>query len=123
MATIVSPGLGSAVTLSSAQTGNADSTNIVDRGTRRGPGAVVIANTAGATPTVTVKILGSVDGTNYFNVGYSLVATPETVAVADLTITTTATTTYLLRPNMPWQFLKLNYSAITNETITATAYV
>ena len=123
MATIVSPGLGSAVTLSSAQTGNADSTNTVDRGSRRGPGAVVITTTVGSTPTVTVNIQGSVDGTNWFNVGYALVATPETVAVAALTITTAVTTTYLLRPDHPWQFLKLVYSSNTNVTLTATAYV
>lgn len=121
----VTPAVGpyNAVTLGTAQTGTGDSTNIADRGDRRGPGAVVIANTAGSTPTVTVKILGSVDGTNYYNVAYSLVATPETVTVADLTITSTATTTYLLRPDHAWRYLKLNYSANTNETITATAYV
>lgn len=123
MATIVAPGLGSAVALSTAQTGNADSTNTVDRGTRRGPGAVVITSTVGSTPTVTVNIQGSVDGTNWFNVGYSLVATPETVAVAALTITTATTVTYLLRPNMPWQFLKLVLSSNTNVTLTAMAYV
>lgn len=123
MAVLPAVGPYSGVALSTAQTGNADSTNTVDRGDRRGPGAVVIANTAGATPTVTVKVLGSVDGTNFYNVAYSLVATPETVAVADLTITTTATTTYLLRPSHAWRYLKLNYSANTNETITATAYV
>jgi hypothetical protein len=123
MATIQSPGLGSAVTLSSAQTGNADSTNTVDRGSRRDAGAVVITSTVGSTPSVTVNIQGSVDGTNWHNVGYALVATPETVAVSALTITSATTTTYLLRPNQPWQFLKLVYSANTNVTLTATAYV
>jgi hypothetical protein len=77
----------------------------------------------GSTPTVTVNIQGSVDGTAWHNVAYALVATPETVAVAALTITTATTTTYLLRPNMPWQQLKLVYSANTNVTLTATAYV
>lgn len=110
------------VALSTSQTGTGDSTNTLDRGRYTGPGAVVITNVAGATPTVTVNILGSVDGTNFYNIAYSLVATPETVAVAAITITTAATTTYLLRPNHAWRFLKLNYSANTNETLTATAW-
>lgn len=122
MATIEATGPGVGVALSAAQTGNGDSTNTVNRGARRGPGALVITNAAGATPTVTVNIQGSVDGTNWFNAGYALVATPETVAVAALTITSATTTTYLLRPGMPWQFLKLVYSANTNETMTATFY-
>lgn len=111
-------------TLSTAQTGNADSTNTVDRGSAIGePGAVVITSTIGATPTVTVNIVGSVDGTNFYNVAYSLVATPETVAVAALTITTAVTTTYLLRPGHAWRYLKLVYSANTNVTLTAAAYL
>lgn len=110
------------VTLSAAQTGNGDSTNTLDRGVLTGPAAVVITNAAGATPTVTVNIQGSVDGTNFYNVAYSLVATPETVAVGAITITTATTTTYLLRPFHAWRFLKLNYSANTNETLTATAF-
>lgn len=110
--------------LSTAQTGNGDSTNTADRGTNVGqPAAIVITSTVGATPTVTVNIQGSVDGTNFYNVAYSLVATPETVAVAAITITTAVTTTYLLRPNHAWRFVKLVYSANTNVTLTATAYL
>jgi len=114
---------GAGVTLGTAQTGNVDTTNTFDRGDHRGPASVVLTTTVGGTPTVTVKILGSVDGTNFYNVAYSLVATPETVAVANITVTTATTTTYLLRPNHSWRFLKLNYSANTNVTSTATAYI
>ena len=106
-----------------AQTGNADTTDTLDRGSHRGPAAVVIASTVGATPTVTVQILGSVDGTNWHKIAYALVATPETVSVADITITTATTTTYLLRPDHAWRFLKVNYAANTNVTLTATAYL
>ena len=113
---------GSPVNLSTAQTGNADSTNIWDRGNRRGAGAVVITSTVGSTPTVTVNILGSVDGSTFYNVPYTLNATPETLAIAAITITTAVTTTYQLRPNHAWRFLKLNYSANTNVTLTADAY-
>ena len=114
----------SSVTLSTAQTGNADSTNTADRGANVGqPAAVVITTTVGATPTVTVNIQGSVDGTAFYNVPYALVATPETLTVAALTITTAVTTTYLLRPQHAWRYLKLVYSANTNVTLTATAYL
>ncbi len=63
------------------------------------------------------------DGTNFFNVGYALAATPETVAVAALTITTSTTGYYILRGDLrgdhPWRFLKLVLSANTGMTISA----
>ena len=111
------------VVLGTAQTGNADTTNTAFRAitdTATGPAAVIITSTIGATPTVTVNILGSVDGTNFFNIPYALVATPATFVIAAITITTAVTTTYLLQPQQPWQYLKLNYSANTNVTLTAT---
>lgn len=107
------------VNLQTSQTGNADSTNTVDRGTMRGSCLLKITNVAGGTPTVTVNILGSADGTNFYNVAYALVATPETVAVAALTITSATTGYYILRPGHPWRYLKLNMSANTNETLTS----
>ena len=114
---------GRSAALSSAQTGNADSTNTYDRGfNRRGPAALVITTTVGATPTVTVNIQGSVDGAAFYNVGYALVATPNTVAVAALTITTATTTTYQLLTDQAWRYLKLVYSSNTNVTLTATVY-
>jgi hypothetical protein len=110
------------VNLSTAQTGNGDSTNIAFRGSRTSAGAVVITSAIGATPTVTVNILGSVDGTNFYNVPYTLVASPETVTYAAIVITTAVTTTYLL-PARQWRYLKLAYSANTNVTLTADAYL
>lgn len=112
-----------AVPLSVAQTGTGDSTNIAQRGVRADGGAVVIASTIGATPTVTVNIVGSVDGVNYFNVPYALVATPRTFVLTALTITTAVTTTYLLQELVPFRYLKLVLSANTNVTLTATAYL
>lgn len=116
---------GGPIELSSAQTGNGDSTNTADRGLAGvgAPGAIVITSAVGATPTVTVNIMGSVDGVNFFNIAYALVATPETPAVGAITITTAVTTTYLLRPDHAWRYLKLVYSANTNVTLTATAHV
>jgi hypothetical protein len=111
--------------LSSAQTGNADSTNTASRPVVPFPGggAIVVTSTIGATPTVTVNILGSVDGANFFNIPYALVATPRTFVVTAITITTAVTTTYLLQENIPFRYVKLNYSANTNVTLTATAYL
>lgn len=108
-----------AVSLQAAQTGNADSTNTADRGALRGPCLLKIVSTVGATPTVTVNLLGSSDNTNFYNVGYALVATPETPAVAAITITTATTGYYILRPLHPWRFLKINMSANTNVTLTS----
>lgn len=113
---------GSATVLGTGQTGNGDTTNTAQR-THNGPGAIVVTTTVGATPTVTVNIQGSVDGTNFYNIAYALAATPETVTVAAITITTATTTTYLLRPDHAWRYVKLAYSANTNVTLTATAYL
>jgi hypothetical protein len=109
--------------LSTAQTGNADSTNTLYRAVPGRAGAVVITSAIGATPTVTVNLLGSVDGTNFYNVPYALVATPTTFVVAAITITTAVTTTYLLKVDQPWVFFKLNYSANTNVTLDARGYL
>jgi hypothetical protein len=116
--------LNGAVVLSSAQTGNADSTNTAYRGARSDfGGGIVITSAIGATPTVTVNILGSLGGITWFNIPYALVATPRTFVLTALTITTAVTTPYLLQEFVPWQYLKLNYSANTNVTLTATAYL
>jgi hypothetical protein len=111
------------VALSTAQTGDGNSTNVMDRGyTLGGPCLLTLVTTVGATPTVTVAIQGSADGSTFFNIAYSLIATPETVAVANVTITSATTNHYILRPNHPWRYLRLVYSANTNVTTTATAY-
>lgn len=108
--------------LSAAQTGNGASTNVLDRGSARHACLLAITTTVGATPTVTVNIQGSADGSNWRNVPYALAATPETVAVAAVVITTATTGYYTLRPGHPWRYLRLDYSANTNVTITADVY-
>lgn len=120
MATLTT-GTGGANTanLSNAQTGIGQSTNVLDRGGNTGAGLLKIVSTIGATPTVTVAIEGSPDGVNFYNVAYALAATPETVAVANIVITTATTAYYILRPNHPWRFLRLTLSANTNVTLTA----
>src|SRR5437762_693035 len=106
------------VTLQTAQGGNADSTNTADRGALRGSCLLKIDSVAGTT--VTVNLLGSADGTNFYNIGYATAAAPETVAVAALTITTTTTGYYILRSGHPWRFFKINMSANTGMTLTST---
>ena len=111
------------VNLCTTQTGNADTTNTMDRGyTLGGPTLLKVVSTVGATPTVTVNILGSMDGTNFNNVPYSLIATPSTFVLTAITITTATTNYYVLQSAQPWRFLKLNFSANTNVTLTVDAY-
>ena len=107
-------------TLQSAQTGNADSTNVAmtyvpDRLT-----AVRIISTVGATPTVTVNIKGSMDGVNFTNVSYSVETTPATIVSTPITITTATSVTYFIQGSVsaPWVYLKLVMSANTNVTLT-----
>jgi hypothetical protein len=117
---------GNPVNLSNAQTGNADSTNIANRGTASTTqmGAVVITSAIGATPTVTINIQGSVDGSQWVNIPYSAENTfSATWVTTALTITTAKTGFYVLQPGMGWRYLKLVYSANTNVTLTADAYL
>ena len=109
--------------LSTAQTGNGVSTNVVDRGSSITAALLKLTTTIGATPTVTIAIEGSADGTNFFNVAYALPATPETPAVANVVITTAVTNLYILRANHPWRYLRLTYSANTNVTTTADVWI
>ena len=95
---------------------------VLDRGAYRGPAALVIANIGGATPTETIDIQGSVDNVNFYNAAYALVATPNTIAVAQITVTTTATTTYLLVTDQAWRFLRVVTATITNEQTWVTYY-
>jgi hypothetical protein len=110
------------VNLGTSQTGNTDTTNTMDRGQLRGPVLLKILSVVGSTPTVTVNVLGSMDGTNFYNIPYSLPATAETATNAAIVITSATTNYYILRPFHPWRFLKLNYSANTNVTLTADAH-
>lgn len=112
---------GSSVNLSNAQTGTGASTNVLLREPDRvgKPALIVITTTVGATPTVTVAVQGSMDGTNWTAAAYADSATPETMSVATFAITTATTVYKIIRPDMPWRFLRLNYSANTNVTITA----
>lgn len=113
---------GGSVALQTTQTGNADSTNTADRGLNQRGGSLVVTSTVGATPTVTLNIQGSADGTVWFNVPYALVATPRTFVVTAVTISTATTSTYILQELVPWRYLKTVMSANTNVTLTSTLW-
>ena len=118
MATVAYPG-----NLQTAQTGNADSTNVIQRAggdANERPPVLRIVSTIGATPTVTVNIRGSGDGTTWWNVPYSsLAAAPGDWSTAAVVITTATTNLYMLMPNRSWTFLKLTMSLNTNVTLTS----
>lgn len=110
--------------LSNAQAGNGVSTNIIDRGAAvERPALLAITTAVGATPTCTYAIEGSADGTTWFPAPYADPATPDTWAVATFALTAAGTTLKILRPNQPWRYLRLTYSANTNVTNTADAVV
>lgn len=109
--------------LSTAQTGNGVSTNVADRGPVSSVALLKITTTIGATPTVTIAIEGSPDGTNWFAVPYADSATPTTVSVATFAITTATTVWKIIQPNVPVRFIRLSYTLNTNVTITADLWV
>jgi hypothetical protein len=118
MATLPYPG-----NLQTAQTGNADSSNVIQRigsDANLRPPILRITSTVGATPTVTVNVMGSGDGVTWWNVSYSpLTSAPGDWARVPIVITTAATGLYVLMPGRPWTFLKLIMSLNTNVTLTS----
>jgi hypothetical protein len=110
--------------LSTAQTGNGASTNVVDRGAFIERASLLkITTTIGATPTCTYAIEGSADGTNFLAIAYADSGTPETLSVATFAITTATTVYKILRFNHPWRYIRITYSSNTNVTSTADLWV
>jgi hypothetical protein len=98
--------------------------DVIDRQKRSGGGALVITSLIGTVPnTCTANIQGSVDGVNWFNIPYALVATPRTFVVTALTITTSVAVTYLLQEAVYWRYLRVAMSASTNIKLSFTASV
>ncbi len=115
----------STVNLSTTQTfaGSADSTNTADRGQLVSGAMLKCVVTVGATPTLTANIQGSIDGTNFFNIPYALIATPTTWTIAAITnMNSAATFYYILQGDQPWRYLKIAMSNNLNVTITTDAY-
>jgi hypothetical protein len=108
--------------LSTAQTGNGVSTNIVDRGGATGPALLKIVTTIGATPTCTYLIEGSAGGADWYPLQYADSATPGTVVVTTFVITTAITALKIIQPNQPVRFIRVTYSANTNVTNTTDVF-
>jgi hypothetical protein len=123
VAAIQTLGAGMGVNLSNAQVNPAGaSTNVCDRqvvGIH--PAVLVVQNTGGSTPTVTITPQISVDNVIWQNCGLVDPATPTTFA-ATLVVTTTGSIIRLITADLVWRYFRLNYSANTNETVTADIY-
>jgi hypothetical protein len=110
--------------LSTDQTGDGASTDIVDRGAAvERPALIAITTVVGATPTCTYALEGSADGVSWWAVPHADPAAPDTWSVATFDITTAGTTRRILQPGQPWRFLRVVYSANTNVTNTADVIV
>jgi hypothetical protein len=86
---------------------------------------IAITSVIGTAPVTTlVDIQGSFDGANWFNTSYATMAAPQTLAVAQLTITTATTSNYKLAgPGeanyIPYKYLRLKFGSSTNIIISA----
>ena len=123
MATTPSAGNGQGVNLDNARANpNGASTNVADRlfvGVH--PAVLVVQNTGGSTPTITITPQISIDNVNWQNCGFVDPATPTTFA-GTLVVTTTAVTLRIVTADLIWRYFRLSYSANTNETVTADLY-
>ncbi len=101
----------------SGANGASFNSDVLDRGPLAGPIGLLVDSTAGTT--ITLNIQGSNDplGVTWFNVEYSLVATPSTKAVAAITITTTVISHYLISGGYGYRYLRCAFSANTGMTI------
>lgn len=99
--------------------------DVFDAGDVAGDAAITITSVIGTAPNTTLcDIQGSIDAVNWYNVGYSTMAAPQTALYAQLTITTATATTYKIPgPNItgsnPWRFLRLHFASSTNIQISA----
>jgi hypothetical protein len=113
---------GAVTNLSTGQTGNGASTNIVDRDASVGPVCLRLTTAIGATPTCTYAIEGSVDGTNWFAIQYADQASPQTLVITTFVITTAVTVHKLIPANIPVRYLRVSYTSNTNVTNTLDAF-
>lgn len=109
--------------VSSAQTGNANST-VYDFGNMRPRQQVLvrIVTTVGATPTCTYAIQGSSDNSTFTALNYADLTTPFTVVSSTFVLTTAGTTVKVVQANQQYRYLRVTYSANTNVTNTTDIY-
>ncbi len=100
--------------------------DVFDRGARSGDAGIVLTSVIGTAPVTTlVDIQGSLDLVNWYNLGYSTMAAPQTALYAQLTITTAVATVYRLLSGaglpgaVPWRYLRLRFGSSTNIIVSA----
>lgn len=129
MAIIANGGAGQQTNLATGQTGNAVSTNVVQRrsdGNAERPAVLRIVTTVGATPTCTYLIEGSPDGSSWFPLptqDITAAGAPGALTSATFVITTATTTWKLLPVDAPWSYLRVTSSANTNVTNTYDCWI
>ena len=116
--------IGRTALTAAAQTGN-NTHNAVELGKEiRQVAWEFVVEAVGATPTVTWKLQGSMDGTNFYDVAYLTDAT-DTVAVATRTATAVGRQVGFLSLSSVrvYRYYRLVTSANTNVTYSAVLYV
>jgi hypothetical protein len=128
MAVIGDMGAGQQANLTTAQTGNGQTTNVVQRRVDRPLAAALvrITTTVGSTPTCTYQLEGSADGATWYPLISQDITTagpPGTLTSATFTIIS-ATTKWLQIPvDTAWTFARITFSANTNVTNTVDVWV
>jgi len=98
-------------------------TNVLDRGTTLGPAILTIVTTIGATPTATYQVEGSLDNSAWNPLSSADSATPTVFTTSTFVITTATTTVRIINPDVPWRYIRVTISAVTNVTSTIDAAV
>lgn len=87
-------------------------------------GLAITSVIGSTTHSTLVDIQGSFDGQTWFNTSYATMAAPQTLAVAQLTISTATSTSYkLANPGeanyIPYRFVRLKFTTSTNIIMSA----
>ncbi|MGH7239801.1 MAG: hypothetical protein ACREHG_07000 [Candidatus Saccharimonadales bacterium] len=119
-------GYPSGTVVANAVTANGNST-VYDFGVNDGEDVreatlVRIVTTITTTPTVTIAIQGSRDGTNYSNLKYADSAAPFTFGSSNLVVTTASTAVKIIKAGQQYRYLRVTFSATLNVTSTIDFY-
>ena len=105
------------------QTGNGFSQNIIDRGGNRMTAMLSLKAAVGASPTVTVHVLGSMDAVDYYMVPYAELVDPTNLTTDPIVVNAAGTVHHVMWEDCPWRYMKLNLVGNNNVTLTATVSV
>jgi hypothetical protein len=105
------------------------STNVIDRGGVVSNPVLLKFNSTGTgaagVGTQTYLIEGSPDNTNWFPASYSSTATPDTWGVTTFTdaVANNDVVWYIVKPALPYRYLRVTLSATTTRNATIDAFV